>query len=144
MLERGTVLNNDGKQVELEMHSGFSCDGCSICFVDKDKRHILQIRQQLSLKPGDMVELEILPEFAVKSAFLIFFFPLLMLVLGYYLFHDFSLLPNVPAIYRGILGAVTGLIVSFIIVYFYDKMLQRKSNDSHIRIIRVIKNIKSN
>jgi len=138
MLERGVVLNNTGEKVEVEMYSGYSCEGCSVCFIDKNKRHILQIRQQLSLKPGDQVELEILPDFAVKSAFLIFFFPLLMMILGYYLFHDLTILAGIPAIYRGIIGALGGLLVSFMLVYIYDRKLQRKSTDRHIRIIKVI------
>ena len=140
MIERGIVLKNDGQQVELEMHSGISCEGCSACFVDKERRHILQIRQQLTLKPGEQVELEILPEFAIKSAFLIFFFPILMLILGYYLFRDLSLLSVISESYRGIIGALTGLFGSYLIVYLYDRSLRQKSSDNHIRIIRVIKN----
>ena len=140
MIERGIVLKNDGQQVELEMHSGISCEGCSACFVDKDKRHILQIRQQLSLKPGELVELEILPEFAIKSALLIFLFPILMLLLGYYLFRDLSMLSSVSETYRGIIGALTGLGGSYLILFLYDKILRQKSSDNHIRIIRVIKN----
>lgn len=140
MIERGIVLKNDGKQVELEMHSGVSCEGCSVCFVDKNRRHILQIRQQLSLKPGELVELEILPEFAIKSAFLIFLFPLLMLILGYYVFRDLTLLSAIAESYRGIIGALIGLFGSYFLVYFYDRILGQKSSDDHIRIIRVIKN----
>jgi positive regulator of sigma E activity len=139
MIERGKVIKNDGERIELEMHTGFSCEGCSVCFVDKNKRHILQVRQRLSIEPGDLVELEILPEFTIKSAFLLFFFPLLMLVFGYYLFHDLLLLPNIPAIYRGIIGALLGLLGSYVIVYTYDRILRHKSSDNHIRIIRVIK-----
>jgi positive regulator of sigma E activity len=142
MIERGVVLKNDGQQVELEMHSGISCEGCSACFIDKNRRHILHIRQQLSLKPGEQVELEILPEFAIKSAFLIFFFPLLMLILGYYLFRDLSFLSVISESYRGILGALTGLFGSYLFVYVYDRTLRRKSSDNHIRIIRVIKSVK--
>jgi positive regulator of sigma E activity len=140
MIERGIVLKNDGHQVELEMHSGISCEGCSACFVDKNRRHILQIRQQLSIKPGELVELEILPEFAIKSAFLIFFFPILMLLLGYYLFRDLALLSAISESYRGIVGAMTGLLGSYLIIFFYDRVLSRKPSDNHIRIIRVIKN----
>jgi len=137
MRETGRILKKDGNGIEIEMNQGYACSGCSACFIDKDKGHILRIHQEIDVKPGELVEIEVQPAFAIKSAFLLFFMPLVMLVLGYFLFMYLIPIQTLEMPYRGILGAIFGLIFSFFLVYFYDRSLQKKDSDPQIRIVKI-------
>jgi positive regulator of sigma E activity len=137
MRETGRILKKDANSIEIEMSQGYACSGCNACFIDKDKGHILRINQEIDVKPGEQVEVEVQPVFAIKSAMLLFFMPLVMLVLGYFIFMDLILIQTVEMPYRGILGAIFGLIFSFILIYFYDRYLQRNNSNPQIRIVKI-------
>ena len=85
-----------------------------------------------------MVELEVQPVFAVKSAMLLFLLPLLMLIGGYYIFTNLLPADIIQMPYRGILGALLGILLSFSAVHFYDKHLQKAGQDTRIKIIKVV------
>jgi sigma-E factor negative regulatory protein RseC len=138
MRETGRILKNDINGIEIEMNKGFACSGCSACFIDKNKAHVLRINQEIDVKPGELVEIEVQPAFAIKSAFLLFFMPLLMLILGYFLFMDYIHLWSMEMPYRGIFGAILGVIISFILVHLYDKRLQKNVSDPKIRIVKIL------
>ena len=137
MREKGRILKKDSNSIEIEMNQGYACSGCNACFIDKDKGHILRINQEIDVKPGELVEIEVQPVFAIKSAILLFFMPLVMLVLGYFLSMISIPIQTVEMPYRGILGAIFGLILSFILIYFYDRYLQRRDSDHQIRIVKI-------
>jgi positive regulator of sigma E activity len=138
MRETGRILKTDQGGIEIEMNQGYACSGCSACFIDKNKAHILRVNQDIDVKPGELVEVEVQPTFAVKSALLLFLLPLLMLVMGYFLFMNYLPIPNIEMPYRGILGALLGLIISFFVVHVYDRHLQKKISDPKIRIVRIL------
>ncbi|GAB4367271.1 MAG: hypothetical protein Kow0042_07800 [Calditrichia bacterium] len=138
MRETGIVLKNTGNLLEVQMQPSASCEGCSACFINSEKMQILTIPEESEAQPGDQVEIEIKPGFALKSAFLLFFLPLLMLIVGYYVFRALGIIPGLSSAYQGILGAICGLVITYIGVHIYDKYLQKSAACSHIRILRVI------
>lgn len=100
MLERGVVVSNNENGVDVQMQPSASCEGCNVCFMDKSKLQTVHVNQKVSAQPGDFVEIEVSPGFAVKSAFLIFFLPLLMLLAGYFIFQSFHGIPVSNPLYR--------------------------------------------
>jgi positive regulator of sigma E activity len=138
MRELGKILKSDENGIEISVNSGHACSGCNACFIDKNQRHILKIQQDIKVKPGEMVELEVQPVFAVKSALLLFLLPLLMLILGYYIFTNLLPASFIQMPYRGISGALLGILLSFSFVHLYDKHLQKAGQDTRIRIVKVV------
>jgi positive regulator of sigma E activity len=138
MRESGVVLKKDAAGIAVRMQSGFSCEGCTACHIEQGKDHILLIQQDLPVQPGEKVEVEINPRFSVLAIFLIFFLPLLMLIVGYYLFQNYQPMPGVPSFYQGIAGAIIGFILSYVFTYFYDRRLKNSSSQKNIQISRII------
>ncbi len=138
MLERGIVINRSKTGIDIQMQPSGACENCNACLMDKSKLQTLHIEQQIAVNPGEIVEVEVRPEFALKSAFLIFFLPLLMLILGYYGFQNFLQIPGLNAVYRGALGSLVALILTFIGVHFYDKRLQKSDRGKQVKIVRIV------
>ncbi|MFZ0389989.1 MAG: SoxR reducing system RseC family protein [Calditrichia bacterium] len=138
MLEKGMVVAKKGDQIEIRMQPAASCEACNACFIDKSKMQVLHIEQNTAVEPGDVVEVEVSPGFAVQSAFLLFFLPLVMLVTGYFLFTNWLFIPGVAALYRGIIGAISGLFITYLLVHFYDRHLRKSGVGQKTRIIRVV------
>ncbi len=139
MIEQGIVINKDSTGIDVQMSGDYACEGCSACFLDKDNRHILKVHTDIAVDPGERVEVEIHPGFALKSAFLLFFLPAVMMITGYYLFKLYLPLREVAGSYRGIGGALLGIIITYVGVYFYDRHLQKTPPKNRIRILRVLK-----
>ncbi len=139
MLERGVVVSNNENGVDVQMQPSASCEGCNVCFMDKSKLQTVHVNQKVSAQPGDFVEIEVSPGFAVKSAFLIFFLPLLMLLAGYFIFQSFHGIPVSNPLYRGILGGIGAMVATYIGVYYYDKHLQKSTAAKQVRIVQVLK-----
>ena len=140
MLERGVVIKSDKDGLDIQLQVNDACESCHACFVDKNKLKVLHIDNARPIKPGEIVEIEVKPGFAVQSAFLIFIFPLIMLIVGYYIFNQLIDIPGVNGLYESVLGAIGGLSAAYLGVYLFDKYLQRTRAEKQIRIVRVIKN----
>jgi sigma-E factor negative regulatory protein RseC len=139
MREKGIVISNDGKSVNIQMQPSGECNSCGACFIDKTKLQVLSIDQRLKVQPGEIVEIEVNPSFAIQSAFLIFLLPLLIMIICYYVFQAYIHLPSLNSVHDGIIGALSGLIFSYIGVFLYDKHLLKVRPDRSIRIIRIVK-----
>jgi len=138
MRESGVVVKKDAAGIAVRMQSGFSCEGCSACHIEQGKDHILLIQQEIPVQPGEKVEIEINPRFSVLAIFLIFFLPLVMLIVGYYLFQNYRPLPGVSPFYQGIAGSIIGFISSYVFTHFYDRHLKNNSSQKNIQISRII------
>jgi sigma-E factor negative regulatory protein RseC len=136
MIETGVVIKKDNKGIFVRMQPARECANCSACFLDENKSQIVQIQQNLEVKPGELVEIEVKPGFTLKSAFLLFILPILTLVAGYFLAEEWFVLPGLTSEYQGLLGGFVALIFTYVAIYFYDKHLQKLNIERQIRIVR--------
>lgn len=139
MRETGIVIKNDGNSVDVQMQPSGECGSCGVCFIDKSKLQVLSVSQQSKVQPGETVEVEVNPAFAIQSAFLIFLLPLLVMIICYYIFQAYVHLPGLNDVHTGIVGALTGLILSYIGVFLYDRHLLKLKTDRSICIVRIVK-----
>ncbi len=137
MRERGIVVKHDESGIEVQMQQGFNCDGCSACFLDTNKRHVLHLTQDIEVNPGEQVEVEVHPGYAIKSAFLLFLLPLLMLIGGYYFFDDIFPFPGISSQYGGITGALFSFVGTYIFIFLYDRRLKNAGGGENVRIVRI-------
>lgn len=139
MVERGVVLKNTGSGIDVQMEPSAACDGCNVCFMDKSKLQVLHLDQDLAVNPGEIVEVEVMPGFALKSAFLLFFLPLLMLFGGYFVFKTWLDIPGLSVEYRGALGGIIAMVLTYLGVHYYDRYLQTSQSGKRVKIVRIIK-----
>ncbi|MEJ2637397.1 MAG: SoxR reducing system RseC family protein [Calditrichia bacterium] len=138
MVELGIVVKNDENGIEVQMQPTASCGSCNACLMDKSKVQSMFINQKMQVLPGQVVEVEVKPGFAIQSAFLVFFLPLIMLMAGYFLFQSLNLVSGVNTVYQGIIGGLTALFLTYVGVHYYDKSLQDSGRGRQVRILRVI------
>lgn len=138
MLERGLVLKKDEQGIQIRMVPSNECGSCNACFLDPQNLQILRVKQNIRVQPGEYVEVEVKPTFALKSAFLLFILPLFTLVAGYYLSLALFTIRGLTAAYQGGLGGVSAVILTYLGVYLYDKHLQKSSDNTQVRIVRVV------
>lgn len=139
MREYGIVINKDSQGIMVKMQNDFACGGCHLCQLDQERGHILYLRQEFPAVPGDKVEIEIKPSFAITSAFLLFFLPLCMLIIGYFLFQNYLTFPAISPDYRGIIGAILAFVSSYVVIYFYDRHLRKNPTRNNVKISRIMK-----
>ena len=122
MQETGIVREAHGEEVVVELTPVSSCANCalhSVCNPSEVEKPVLTATNPIHAKVGDWVKLEMNPGAAVTSAFLIFIFPLIGLVVGYFAGHPFGRLAE-------ILGTIAGFALFLFIVKLLDPILTKK------------------
>src|SRR6056297_3504819 len=118
------VKQIDGDNVVLEIEQTDSCNACAmhgICHAG-DKKVIHKVKSDLQLAVGDRVKIFLEPGLRILSSFLIFIFPILIMVL-FYLGSKliFSLSEN-----NAILVSIISLLLSGFAIYRLDKTMAKR------------------
>jgi sigma-E factor negative regulatory protein RseC len=121
--EIGNVVKIEGDKADVLLHSREVCGHCGArfsCVAGSGVDRIMTVSNRLNASVGDKVEIEISEKTKVLSAFLLFFMPLLLIIVGYYLANIFSHSEE-----SGILGAVIGFFLSGFILWIVNKIIVR-------------------
>jgi len=135
MQETGTIREIRGNEVVVELTPVSSCSTCalhSVCNPAEVEKPVLTATNPIHAKVGDWVKLEMNPGAAITSAFLIFIFPLLGLVVGYFAGHAFGRLAEV-------IGSLMGFAFFLFLVKLLDPILTKKRAFKPI-VIQVLSN----
>lgn len=127
----GFVSRVDGDRAEVIVRRVSSCgDKCTSCKGGCSVPGIkMTIKNTLRAKPGDYVEIRMNTNIVLKSAFLVYVLPLVLMVLGISL--SIYLFKNLGYSNYENLGFITGLVFlgfSFIILKLYDKKIKKNKN----------------
>ena len=111
---------------KLEIIRGGACKSCSLsnlCAVNNSKVSI-KVKTDLNLKIGDTVKIFVSPGTKLLSSFLIFIFPIISMIIFYFLGKSlFGFQENIS-----ILLSFVGLAVSGVMIYCFDKIYAKKIN----------------
>ncbi len=123
MTGRGIIIAKQGDMVQIEVKPGGNCAGCNACIVNNTKSVVIEARNDIAAETGEEVYFQVQPHRVVGYSLLIFILPLIMMVIGYFV--GFMWLPRPQAMEEGIAiaTALIGLIIGFLMVKGYDKML---------------------
>ena len=128
----GKVISKNKHQIKIEFarstSCGEKCGGCSKDCSNATQELILDNINEAEL--GDQVTVEIDNNFLLKSAFLVYIFPLLMLIVGYYFGNNLNKVLLLP-INQEVFSLLTGIVFlsfAFLIVNFFDKKISTKKN----------------
>lgn len=126
MIEQGIVEKIEENIAIVKIYKNASCDNCNLCESggQPDER-ILKVKNILSSKKGDWVQIQIPSSTIVKSAFMIFFLPVVSLILGYFIGQT---LGNAMEIYTDIPSIGSALLftaLSFWVIRKYDSKMSR-------------------
>ncbi len=133
MEEKGRVIKVENGMTQVEMERTSTCARCGICLQSSGDKPILYIKDSLGARPGDKVLVSVESKEVLKAAFLIYLFPLVGLLAGYFLGRTVFGTER-----TGILFAGLGFFSALFFLYQYDKMLKgQKSREA--KIIRIEK-----
>ena len=124
MQDLGRITEKSGSMARVAIQPHGGCSNCAIkgsCSPDENT-HYLWARNDKNGGVGDEVVVELKPQVKIFGTALIFIFPLLGMFAGYFI-GDWAG-GNQDA---SIVGALSGLVVSFIIVKVIDKIIAGKS-----------------
>lgn len=111
-----------------------SCTSCAnkgVCMAG-DKPALLKIPNKYGLTEGDKVDIELTSNTKLTSGFLLFIFPIVMMIIGYY-----SAFVIVPSDGAGMIGSLFGLTFGVITLMIINKIITKKGIflPKHIRKI---------
>ena len=133
MEEKGKVVKVETGLAQVEMEPASACARCGICLQTSGEKPILYVRDSIGVRLGDEVLVYVESKNILKAAFLIYLFPVVSLVAGYFFGR---------AIFEteisGILLAGLGFISALFFLYQYDKKL-RAQKSIEARIIEIVK-----
>ena len=130
MEEIARVVKVDGENVIVEISSASHCKSCNLCTTLSGDETIktLTVSNTLSAKVNDVVKLGITQSRSILVSFIVYLFPLLMTIAGYFIGSEIDTSERTP---RGDSILAIGfsmlfLILSFLIVFFLDKAWSKK------------------
>ena len=122
-MDKGFVKKTDDKYAYIEMMLNSSCKSCSnkgVCMAG-DKPALLKIPNKYELTTGDRIDIELTSGTKLISGFLLFIFPILMMIIGYYIGYKVE-----PSDGAGMIGSLFGLIVGGILLMVINKIIAKR------------------
>ena len=122
-MDKGLVKKIDDKYAYIEMMLNSSCKSCSnkgVCMTG-DKPALLKIPNKYDLAAGDRVEIELSSGIKLTSGFLLFIFPILMMIIGYYVGYTIDHSDG-----AGMIGSLFGLTAGVILLMVINKIIANK------------------
>ncbi|MFB0527144.1 MAG: SoxR reducing system RseC family protein [bacterium] len=133
MEEKGTVVKVEDGVAEVQMEPTSACARCGICLKSSGDKPILYVKDSLGAHAGDEVLISIDSRQILKTAFLIYLFPLVGLIGGYFLGRA-ALRTEIA----GIIFAGLGFFATLFLLYRYDKRAKAQKSRG-ARIIQIVK-----
>lgn len=122
MVEIGRVskLHSNGKYARVSFTRREDCEKCGMCMKHKDAMTVsLNVRNTLSAKVGDEVAIEMKDGFVLKSAFIVYLLPIILVGLTLFLSQK---LDEITLFILVIADLLVGLCISF----FVDRAIRKK------------------
>ena len=136
-LEEGRVISIKNNKAVIEMDISNKCDTCAIkdsCMSlsnETVRRIEIPIKQDINV--GDLVTMGYEPKFRILSAFLIFIFPLILLIAGYFIGFEIWKTEG-----KAIFSALAAFIIGFFIIRILNNVF-----DEHKSFVPIIEKVNS-
>ncbi len=133
----GLVKSIKGDFAFIELKRSAACKTCigkSLCWTGKDNQSIIyKVKNSLNARTGDNIQLSFEPKTRILSSFIVYIFPLLLMMSGYIISKFLLILSEDISILIG-LGF---LLTSFFIIRQINNCFEKK-NPSYLIMIRKV------
>ena len=128
-------ISKDGLKAKVLVKPKANCNGCKACAgliknsnITNSEIEVYALTNNLSLKTGDLVTVELSDYQGSKAAFLLYGIPIIGFLTGMFISPYFCNLFNISItdLIR-VIAAFTGLFLSFVFVYLYMKFMNNNS-----------------
>lgn len=126
--EKGIVKDIKDQDAFVSVQRTAQCDNCEskgACQIGGDREMVIQVRNDLHARDGDMVEIS-LPSYSVlKMGLLMYIFPAVALILGAYAGGALSGDPS-SSDFLSVIGGISAAAVSFLILRKVDRSMKKR------------------
>ena len=128
--EEGEVIAIHGSRVTIKMKATKGCEGCNLCTKASETEMIVEAIVQKPVTIGQKVTVSVKPGTIAKAAFILYIFPIIGLIGGYYIGKFLQTLFNlsqkselIPALF-----AILLLIACFLPIRMIDRHKKKDSS----------------
>ncbi len=140
IVEEGVIEKTSRRKavVRIQKSAGCAtCDSRDTCGVVSDKEMLIEVANALKAKPGDRVEISMPASSLLKLSLLVYFLPVVALVVGACvgaeLARSFNVQPTLPSI----LGGGFAMAIVFCVLKWLDRVTNTKG-EYHPRMTRIL------
>jgi sigma-E factor negative regulatory protein RseC len=137
MKEEGIVVDTIGEIAKVRVERMEVCAGCQACFRGrKNLREIFAVNT-VGAKVGERVYLEVSSHELLRGAFLIYIFPIILLILGFIIGGLLSALLGLVEL-RGKISAVVGIVFlfgAFPLIYLHNRFIGKKFRPQIVQVL---------
>jgi positive regulator of sigma E activity len=129
--ETGIVVETRGDTAIVQVEPRAQCAHCAArlpCYSMGPGVRRIHVENTVHARVGDRVQIDCPPQSRVLSAFLLFFFPIVLALVGYFV--GFAVRPTEGS---GVLGTFVGFILAFAIVWLLNPLLKRRQRRPTLR-----------
>jgi sigma-E factor negative regulatory protein RseC len=140
--EKGIVaeLSHDKAQVRIRKSSACaSCEARDACHIHNAKDMVVDVNNDLHAKVGDLVEISVPTRSFLRLSLLVYFLPVLALILGAYAGGTWAASLRIPSSMASVLGGFLAMALSFAILRRIDRAAQCRADFSP-RMTRILVN----
>ena len=135
MVNKGVIKKIDGNKITVKLYKDTACSHCSGCSGDSKYGKDFEFVTDRKAEIGDTVTFEIAAGKVIKAASIAYIFPAVAMIGGYFFGNKLlNLNEN-----KSILSSFIGLLLSFVVLFLYDRLVVRKRTNSEIEIISIEK-----
>ncbi len=118
MIEQGIVIASNNERVTVQMEKSDKCHNCTLCDSSGADFRTLEAVNLSQARIGDRVEVEIKAANILLYSFLLFIFPILLMIAGYYAGSSLAGAEGARQ-EAGIIGAMLGIAAAFILIKIF-------------------------
>jgi len=130
MRETGVIIRTNQRKATIRMFRGAKCEGCNLCSSFGEGSLEVEADNPIEARQGEWVDVEISPSHVVGHGLLLFIFPIVAIIFGYFvgagLHSDFA----GTAENRGILMSLVFLVLSFGFIKIYDNIFRNSDHQT--------------
>lgn len=123
MEEEGLIVEVQGKMAKVQIQRSSACGHCHACELGTNGMMIAEVQNPVNARVGEKVKIEIAPSSLLQAAFMVYIVPIIGLVVGYLIGSTITHSESI-----GICSGVAMLLLSFFILYWYDKKISKHRN----------------
>ncbi|MGL6100809.1 MAG: SoxR reducing system RseC family protein [Fusobacteriaceae bacterium] len=118
MIAKGIIQNLKNSYATVKFYKDSACASCSACTGENRYGQTISInlKESMNFQIGDEITVEIDDMILLKLSFIVYIFPTIAMILGYLILEFLRFSQGIC-----ITGSFLSLIISFVILYFYDK-----------------------
>ncbi|MGL5088425.1 MAG: SoxR reducing system RseC family protein [Cetobacterium sp.] len=135
MKSSGLVKEKNGNKLTVSIYKESACSHCNNCSdSSKISNTLVFICEDSDIKVGNIIKFEMEDNKIFKAAFIVYIIPLIFMFLGYFLGDKLNLTEG-----KRILMSFGSLVLAFLGVFIYDKIIVKNKIEKFINIIEVEK-----